>query len=180
MTKWLNLSTVLAAAPFVERFADLAFKRIFGRVSNEIVAVRLRSDNREAVRSIAEKEGVWSGLETYAEFGHKTSEILQISVVALIGLFLSQIEVTGSVLSTTVFHLLLSFGIICYLIFFLIKLAQNKIDPAKVGSTKSYYRIALIFCILVIVISHVPKNCLLLQTSTPQAQKSPPSTHQSP
>jgi hypothetical protein len=175
--KWLNLSTVLASAPFLEFLADRAFKRVFGQISNEIVVKRLGSDAREAVKEVVNKEAVWASLETYADFGDKTSDILQTGIIALLSLLLSQIETTGSVLCTTVPHSLLAAALICYLIFFLVKLSQNKIDPGKVGSTKYYYRVALLFCILAIVVSHVPKNYLLLQMSPSRVQQASSPAH---
>lgn len=174
MIKWLTLSTVLAAAPFLEFLADRGFKKAFGRVSDDIVVAKLQSDAREAVKQVVRDIAVWNSLETYADFGDKTSDILQTSIIALLSLLLSQLETTGSVLRTTVPHLLLAAALIFYLIFFLVRLSQNKIDPGKVGSTKSYYRIALLFCMLVIIISHVPKKYLLHETPAQQGQQTSP------
>jgi len=174
--RWLTLSSVLAAAPFLEFAADLLFKRLFGRISNDIVIAKLQSDTRPAVKEIVKDDAaIWKGLETYTDFGDKTSDILQTSAIALISLLLSQIETTGSIFCTTIPHSLLGAAIVFFLLFFLVRIAQRRVDPGKVNATKWYYRVALLFCFLVIIIGSTPKDYLLFGQKPSRHEKTLPS-----
>lgn len=173
MFNLLTPATVLAAAPFLEFVADHFFGWIFDGMSKEIVVKEMRDDPRQAVQDVGKNPAIFASIETFTDFRKDVGDTLKTSVVALLSLVLSQLEVTGSLLRSTVWHFALGAVIVIFVLFLFFQLSRGKIDPAKMKATKYYYWVGLVFCFLVIVITHLPKDYIFPHGSSSATEQTP-------
>jgi hypothetical protein len=149
-------STVEAAAPLVELATDYGLDRVFGNLSKEIINDRLKNDDQAAIKALAANDDIVATLETYGNSRDRIAMVLRTSVLALIGIALSQYETTGSILCWSPIHFGLATFTIFFIAFFLVNLSRRRIEPAKVKAAVWYRRTALGLCIIVLILSHIP------------------------
>jgi hypothetical protein len=162
---WLTASTIAAAAPFVEFVAEQVFARIYGLVSGDLITEAMKEDDQDEIKALANNTDVVATLNNYGENREQIGDVLRASTLALLGVVISQYEVTNSLLCTTPFHLGLVVIIIGFMVFFLIQLIRKRIQPARVHAVAWYHGIALLLCIMVIVLGHIPEKYLASPSS---------------